>query len=394
MARKGRTGWDKLSPREVRKRGKQDGRKWRWQFFPPSWPPWFKKGEDPPLDQKTCSGYEGKLIDQAHREIQGVVEEWEGADKPLKDEYCVAKRDHDELIERYKKEAEEHKDVIEPFEEAKRNYFKYPPAFLRPWAVYWGVVFVIICAEGIFNAFVFLQFGVSSWESYLMAAGIILIIPIAAEISGHYIKKEEQNIRDKVFVIVCIVVVLGVLSGLGFLRELFFESENQKADSLFKLAAKPTTIAMILIVFNIAIFVVLIFFAYAQSQKDPEGYRKAKREYLDAKKILEKEGGDVEAVAEKLANAKVRLERAYNNRVSTFKQFGSDAEGVKKTWIVSIRDYRHANMAAREKSTLPESFKADPKDFIKISPVFDNLDWDCSETLHKLGKNEMEFIKT
>jgi hypothetical protein len=361
-----------LSLREVRRTGRKDGRNWKWRFLPPSWPLWESKEPDPPITQKEPSQYESNLISITNQGLERLGEEWCKEDEKLKPEYCNAKDEKERLEEKIREETEQHKTAILTFESAKKKFEEFPPRWISQW-LYWTIVLAIVTAEGLFNYFVFQMFGQEEWETYLMAGGVILVMPLASELLGHSLKKKERSLTDNVLMGLAIVVVIALLACLGILRETFFEASRSAT-----IPMSPTTLAIILIVFNLAIFVVLTYLSYLESRADPEGYRKACRAYKGAKEALRKEGGDVDRVAGELAKAEDRLNKAVSARELTFGRYTQKAEIERDVGVSYIRNYRHANMEARKDRTLPESFRVDPETLVAIPSILHDIDWDCS----------------
>ncbi len=357
---------------EVKRQGKRDGRSWRWKFMPPTWPFWETKDSDPPINQKEHSQYEAKLISVAHENLERIGNEWSKEDEKLTTEYCNAKNKKEDLESQIAQEGEEHKDAIIQYEKAKKAFYDFPPRRIPLW-IYWLIFIAISIGEGFFNYFVFQMFGEENWKTYSMAIAIILLIPLASEILGHSIKKETKTNIDKFWIAVSLTVVIILLACLAILREAFFEALQ------VKIPMNPPTLALILIAFNLAIFVVLTYLSYAEARKNPEDYRKAAKAYEEALKTVKEKGEDVEEVAEELVEIEERFNRAHSAREHTFEGHKHKAEGERDSWVSYIRTYRHANMSVRKDKTLPESFKIDPETLIKIPDVFENLDWSCPD---------------
>ncbi|BCB96563.1 hypothetical protein JZK55_14850 [Dissulfurispira thermophila] len=359
--------------REVKRQGRNDGRGWRWKPWRPfpGWPLWESIDPDPPINQKEYSQYEHTLISAAHENLERIGIEWSKEDEVLMSKYCNAKAEKENLEKKIEQEDNEHKDAIKAFETAKKAFFEFPPRWI-PITLYWLIFIAIFMGEGLINYFVFQMLAEEEWKTYVMAGAIIIIIPLSAELLGHFIKKEKKTSVDKIWIVVSFVVVSSLLVGLAVLRETFFEASEVKINM------SPTTLAIVLIVFNLAIFTIMTFLSYKEARTDPEVYSKAKREYEEAMKSLKKEGGDVERVAKKLEEAIENFNKAYSEREHTFDRYKHKAEEERDKWVTLIRAYRHANMCARKDRTLPESFKVDPETLIKIPEALEKLDRDCS----------------
>jgi hypothetical protein len=342
--------------------------------MPPSWPVWESKDPDPPIEQRDPSQNEAKLISIAHEHLERICAEWAGEDGKLTAEYCQAKNNLEKLQIQLRSETDEHQKAISDYDEAKKAFSHHPPRWI-PLGLYWAIFGIITGAEGLFNYFVFQIFGQSEAETWMMAAGIVCVIPLASKLIGHSLKKETKSLID-VFGIICSTVALvALLAGLSILRESFFEA-SKIADAI-EIPIGSFTFTAILIAFNMAIFIILTFLSYVEARKDPEEYRKARRTYQEAEATLKKEGGDVERVGKELAEAEERFINAHTARESAFEKYQFAAQEERDKAARYIRTYRQANLNARKDKGRPESFTVDPETLIKIPEVLETLDWSC-----------------
>jgi len=365
------------SLREIRRKGKRDGRDWRWKPWrplPSGWPLWETKNPEPPVDQRELSQYESKLISVAHENLERIGSEWSNEDENLTEEYCNSKAKLKELKDKIEDEKEECKDAIGLLEKAREGFSKYPPRWIPLW-FYWLIFGIITTGEGLFNYYVFQLFGQEKEETFIMAVAIILTIPVASKLIGYHHKKSNKTVSDRFWLVLMTVIVVGELIALAILRERFFEAS--KAIGVSDIPITSTVFALVLIVFNLVIFTGLTYLSYTESRTDPEGYRIAKKAYKDASGAVEKECTDEKMVAEELASVRERFNRAHAARESTFEEYQYMAHKERDAWVTYIRTYRYANINARKDNTLPESFKIDPETLIKIPAAFDSLDWDC-----------------
>jgi len=360
------------SLREVRRAGKRDGRSWRWKFMPPSWPLWETKEPYPPINQEEPSEYEAKLISISHENLEKIGSEWAKEDEKLMQDYCNAKAEKERLEEKINNEMAEHKDAILDYEKTRKKFLEFSPRWI-PLFLYWMIFIAIGCGEGYFNYFVFQMFGEEERKTYIMAGEIILLIPLSAELLGHSIKKEMKTNIDKMGITISFTIVILLLICLAVLREAFFEA------SQVKINMRPTTLALILIVFNLAIFFIMTFLSYLEARKNPEDYRKAKKAYHKALTYFKEKDAYVKSVAKDLAAAEERFNNAHSKRESTFEKYKHLAEAERDRWVSYIRTYRHGNMTARKEKNLPESFRVDPETLIKIPDALINLDWGCPD---------------
>jgi predicted transcriptional regulator len=148
---------------------------------------------------------------------------------------------------------------------------------------------------------------------------------------------------------------------------------------------------MILIVFNITIFIVMTFLSYMQSRPDPEAYKTAKNQLKSAYQNMKKQGIDVKKIQPKLEAAAKEYSRISAVRSATQKKYYERAIKAKEGWIALVHDYRHTNMRYRTDKKEPECFKIDLSRHadLVIPDALITLDMDCEEK-----KDEMTRIKT
>jgi hypothetical protein len=358
--------------KKVRRQGKLDGRDWQWKPWRPfpGWPMWEEKDPEPMPNSATQSHYEAQIIIDANSMLEHVAESWHREDEKLGPEYGAAKDQLAQLNKEMSSETQEYQDAIKPHEDAKNAFLNYPPRWIPLWFYY--LIFTVITAgEGFFNYFVFQMFGEEGWQTAIMASAIVLTMPLASELIGHFLKKEEKTSLDKTFIIGGIAVVAGLMVVMAVLRESFFEATK----ALSGIPLSPTAVSLILIVFNLAIFFVLTFLSYAESRIDPESYRKAKDKCQKAIENLNKQEGDVKSLTPALKSAIERLARAQVRREAAFNKYVSMAEKERDSWVAYIRMYRHANVTARRKHFEIISFQTDPEQHIKMPAKLTNIEW-------------------
>jgi TRAP-type C4-dicarboxylate transport system permease small subunit len=373
--------------RKVRKQAKLDGREWQWNkpFFL-RWP--LIKDHTPyPLQaQETCSQYELSLVKRAHENIRRNSEAWRREDEKLKPAYCTAKRNVEALKKTLDKEEKEAQGVIKPFKDALNAFMNFPPPFM-PLIAYAIIYAIITLGEGYFNYYVFQMFGESEAGTWLMAFGIIATIPVAAHLCGHMLKKNLKTPIDWGVMIVSVCAVVGLLIVLAILREAFFETNQTQ----YNIALSPATVAMILIVFNITIFVVMTFLSYMQSRPDPEAYKTAKNQLKSAYQNMKKQGIDVKKIQPRLEAAAKEYSRIAALRSATQKKYYESAIKAKEGWIALVYEYRHTNMRYRDNKEEPKCFIIDLSrhESLVIPDALIELDMDCDE-----NRNGNDQIKT
>ena len=371
--------------RKVRKAGRLAGREWKWKrpFLLSGWPLTTTDQPYPPPDQKESPQYELSLVVKANEKIRSLAQCWQKEDEKLKPAYCHAKAHKEAVAMKYDKEFKEHKGAIEKFKAAQKTFMDFPPPFM-PIIAFWILFTVITAGEGLFNYFVFQMFGENGWQTLSMAAAIVVLIPLASELCGHYLKKTTKTSTDWFGIITSVSVIALLLIMLAVLRESFFEMTQDK------MPLSPTTLAMILIVFNVAIFIVLTFLAYAQSRPDPDAYNIVKEQYNNAYQNLKKQGGDVSGILPILARAEEEYNKLRALRSVRHKKYHEMAEVEKRGWIALIYEYRDANMRFRESKQEPKCFKIDLSTHasLAIPESLTKIDWNCDEDHVQIESDE------
>lgn len=365
-----------LSERKVKRQGQLDGRNWYWRPWRPlpGWPLFKEKEPYPPTDMEGLSQYEQNLMSYANQNLDIISRDWSEEDEKLKAEYCTAKQQKEQLEKKILEEEGDCKAASVALLEAERSYKEFPPLSLPAW-LFWLLFIGISVGEGFINYFVFQIFGQREHETYLMALAIVLVLPVASEFTGRFLKSEEETtIKGKILVGVCLFGVIALLTSLAILREYFFEAIK----TMTNIQISPNTLSVILIVFNLTIFIALTCLAYMHARTRPDAYGKANNNYEKACADLRKEGGEVESVAKRLVTAEERYNNAQTKRDAIYKQHRDMAQDIIDRWISYVIVYRHANINARDKKENIRSFLIDPATCVHMPNNLADIDWHCA----------------
>jgi len=359
------------SSRYVKKRGKQDGRDWRWIFVPPKWPFWEKKEPDPLLDQEEPTEFEKELLGGANENLSRILQGWSDIDKKLhkncqdaEDKYRMAKA----AVE---KESSEHKKAIENYETAKAHFYNQPMPHLSN-TLFWTLLLIITVAEMAFNALVFNVFGQSQSHTFIMAIGVMAAIPWLSDFIGKKLRMKNRSGTTIGMMIGAALVVLAGLIVIAVLREKFFEA-NKIVEAL-GIRWDMNSIILVFFIVNILLFAAIVVLAYEAGHKDPLKYKQAKRAFEDGAKKLKEEAADLEEAAEELANARIEFNKAHSERVHEFEKIKYKAEEERDIWIGLVQLYRSSNMVARRVKIKPKSFNKDLEGLIVIPNPLQKLD--------------------
>ena len=353
-----------VTMREIRRRGKIDGRGFKWKCWP------FVKEHrdvDPKVDQEIPSAYATWFIDVIKNNVDSLENEWQEADTVLKNECDNAEDRYIELKESLDKSLGEHRELAEVYRKAKEKFQLLPVPHLSAPA-YWVLFIAISIAELFFNYTVFAVFGQEKLETFLVAAGLIIAMPLFSHFPGRYLAEESKDTTKTVICCITVVIILAGIGAIATLREMFFEaSETTK---VIGLNISSTKMMAIFVIFNIILYAALFLIAFESGHKDMSAYKQVKRDLKDAEKKLKKEAGDVEDDIKKLADARIAWNNAHSKRRGTFKEFQRKIEFEITTWITGVGTYEEANMLARTDTTPPVSFGTFRGDADKLFPEY------------------------
>jgi len=105
--------------RGVTKKGKQDGRPWKWRA---GWPPWEPKDPIPPVDQKDLTEFEERLISDAERNLSSIAHKWSEKDDKLHHRCKNAADRYKNAKGSKNKEVPEQNEAIKKYQKAKKAF--------------------------------------------------------------------------------------------------------------------------------------------------------------------------------------------------------------------------------------------------------------------------------
>ena len=373
------------SLREVKRRGKIDGRDWRWKPWRPfpGWPLWERKEPTPALDQQEPSEYEKQLLEDAEQNISRLLQEWHQKDKELHKRCANAEDNYKNIKESVNKENQEHIDAIKNYEKAREEYNSLPKPHWTGWQ-YWIPLILITSGEMLFNGLVFLIFGQSRFHTYIMALGLIVAIPVVTHFIGRSLRMEKKTpIREKMVIGAGVIFIAGLVI-LAVLRETFFEV-NKIAETL-GLQWSPNKFVLSFFIINLLFFTALLILAYESGPLDPEEHARLKDVLKEAKERLKNEAGDAQEAINAFIKAKEEFNKAHFERIHEFEIIKAKAEEERDIWISYIQAYRAANMKARRDGRKPKSFNRDLEELIKIPKELQTLD--CGRCCYEKERGE------
>jgi len=377
--------------RGVRKKGKYDGRSWRWRF---GWPLREEKDPVPSSDNET-SPFERQLIMDAEADLQRLVQTWKEMDKELYNKCVVAAERYKNAKDKFEsakkkkeKEVGEYEggedSALKQYIDVKKEFEEYPKPHLNSFI---GFVLIVIMTigEGFFNLLVFNIFGQSRLETLLMAIATMVAIPVCGYIVGKKLKLKTRKKSDIVLMIISSFIVIIGLGTLAFFREEFLKAVGVEKITGIKMS--PFIMGLSFFIINLLIFIAIIAIEYERAFEDPDEYKRKKKALERAKEKLEKEKKEAidaieefESAQKEVEEAREALKTAINLRKNAFDRVKTKALERRKRWVSLILAYRDANLSVRKGGHRPAILmnKFDEND-IKLPSELENLDWENLE---------------
>jgi len=359
--------------REVRKKGKYDGRSWRWRL---GWPLWEAKDAIPAINDEHLPPYEKQIIKSGNGDLRRLAQVWAETDQELHTR-ChrageVCQNVGEKRESQKKKEGEE--ESLQEYNAAKKSFDEYPKPHLPSW-VGFPIILIMALAEGSFNLVAFNVLGESRFGTFLMAMGVLIAIPLAGWFIGSGLALKVKTRTRVIMMMITSLAVIGGLSSVTILRETFLEAIKIK--DTMGIEMESFTMGMIFFGINMFIFMVIIAIEYAMSHDDPNAYHKAKEHLQRACNRLAKE----ERTAKEMEVARTELRSALTARNAGFQEITEKAESKRDSWYGLMQAYRDANVSVRKSGeSCPNLFKAELNGTIITMPTcFNALTWETGE---------------
>jgi len=360
----------KYSYRKVVRRGKKDGRNWKWKFWP-----FIKedKPSEPKPDQVETAPFEEELFQLGENEIAPIVKKWKEIDEKLKPRYCIAKKEDDRADIELERLTEEKKESFEEYKDTKEKLNKFtPPSLDKKWEFIFLVVIGI--SEFFINSLIFQLFGEDKLKTNLFALGIGVIIPLLAYWLGHLLKQQYKSTMDKVWLIVIPISVLGVLEVISVLRAAFFEGTGIVETLHLNISETQFTIGFFII--NIVFFIGAVVISYFASHPQGDIYKQAKKLFKNALEEFKEDEQEVKDAAEEAGRTENSLGKITHFRAKTHEKLYAEAMMIKETIEWLIKSYKAMNL--RHRPDFPPCFKK-PHQMPEIPIELTTIDWNCNE---------------
>lgn len=341
------------------RRGRQDGRTWRWAL---AWPPWVRKDPYPSPEARRPAELEQEVNAVAERDLHQLAAEWQESDKKLRSalvdaEHRLRELKHTVAAERVQKETalSEYREALDRFNGAER------PSL--PWWLHWPPVLLVVVGEAFLNTQVFSIFLENFWPTLLMAASLVVAIPLSAEILGRSLRHENKSAMDKAFLIIAPVVAVVVLAAVSVWRLVFF---NESGGTSIVGHVSPDVFILSFLAINLLFYLVTVLAAYHGEPRRPFALAHLRRQLVAAKRQLHAVLTELKQDEAALTAAQKRYTEASVFRERQFKIVQERAEQVRKSATNLVWQYRAENRRGRRTVPEPEYFAQDPSELIKI----------------------------
>jgi len=356
---------------KAKRKGKADGRNWKWQFWPFSKVP---KQPQPTLDQKDAPGFEKEVKQATDDMISNLISKWQKVDGELHQKYCSALAYLAGAIQRKNRECKESTIAEDQYNKSRDKYNQFSRPALNS-TIETILLIIIAIFEFPLNSFVFSLLGMSKFETYLIAAGICIAIPLAAHFWAIFLKRENKKTQEKIWAVVIPIIILGLIGLISYLRNKYFDVMMKEQGIENYLAPSMTTTAFVFI--NLVTFMVATIISFEAAHAD-RLYYSAKTEYERAKKSFLKESKEAKAAIKDYLKAIDRVQGYKIKREKSYEYYKSLINEVIERFQTYVAIYESANMAAREEAKVPDWFKKDiDTKFNFTHTELPKLDWTC-----------------
>jgi len=357
----------------VRRKGRRDGRGWRWSFWPFREP----KQQQPAVEQGETAVFELELKDAAEHDMQRLATEWATLDVHLKPEYCAAVQEVDTATQGVERESAEAAAAAQQLEDAKTAYLALTPPTWSPTAAHLALAALMV-AEFALNAVVFQIFAQPRVETWIMAATVGLGLPLLALLGGISLRQERKSPIDQFWIVASPAAAVLMIAGISLARGEFLQGT---ADILAEVGVRigVAEATAIFIVLNLALFTVAMYAAYMGSYPDRQAHRRCVVRLRLASKVHAKESREAAAARQRLESALDTLQRRRARRDREFTRCSQEARTLQESAELLVRVYRTANLEARDSGPPPKCFALDPPPTV-FPASLTGLDWHCGSS--------------
>lgn len=323
------------------------------------------------------SQYIKELIDACEYQLAEIAKKWSKEEKKLCAEYHKA-------FNRY----EGGKNELDP---AEKKLAKAEAAYENAEAKLddlehvspqkgWYIVFCIflILAEFPINYIVFDLFGEAKWLSMLMGVLICFSLPWAAHTTGMALKvgiKGNPVVISKV--VATIVIVCGVLGGIAYIRQGFFN--GNEIQEVLDIQLNDNVVITLFFLINGLAFLICMWTSYNAHPKDPKSFNDIIRKHKTARENTKKTLNLFLRAKSELEQASKVLDDIISKRKNGFEMAQNEALKIMKIWDNDIRYYCKVNIRHRKDRNEPACLNL--KTAYSIPENLQGLKWDWDKEM-------------
>jgi hypothetical protein len=244
---------------------------------------------------------------------------------------------------------------------------------------YWVLFTFLAICEFPMNSVVFDILGEAKWLTYLLAAGLGVIIPLSAHYMGIMLRRESpfESLKSALKASFLFVSVFAVLLGLAYLREKFVTGAD--IASVLGVEMDPRMVTIVFLSINLLIFVVATLASYMVhidvADEQIRSYHRTLRSLKEVEDVLDDTSGSLNKLKAKCDEVGEHISGLMVTREKILQKNRESAEAHRDTaqWLINV--YRTSNTRARKDSQMPKCFKTMPA--IDISAFDAPLDEEC-----------------
>lgn len=302
---------DKLSPQKIRQAAEEDG-----------------KNGIPGAHATDVSAFERTLVDKCEQVLREYEGKYEVSEAELRQQFLAVRDDYRRAKRLY--DAKHAK--------LERPVMKHVPI----WAYILSLIAIVIVELPVNQAALNIL-----GDAPILTITMAVLLGVVFMIVAHLIGMTARHRGFHAGSIFAILLVIGIISGLAYLRVKFFMNPEE-GETLLKALQEVDTraLAALFALMNVLFVVVAIWLSYFAHDAD-EYYSKMYKDYLSRRGVA----------------LKVQEERA-----KRFAQFKAAARDYVEMTHGLINDYRRHNLASRENRAQPDAWlKNSPEQLLDIS---------------------------
>lgn len=317
-----------------------------------------KKGI-PALEQQEHPFYEHRLKEGAETSIRHLAEEWRSDDRKLKEEYCRLLMAHKNATARIKTIQPDYQELLEDKDDLDDTWQK---THSVPWTYRALFAFLAAC-EFPMNSVVFDILGEAKWLTYILAAGLGVVIPLAAHYVGIKLRRESplEHWRAALKTGLIVIVVFAVLIGLAYLRERYVAGSGMAA--VLGIEMDPRMVTLVFLSINLLIFVVAVIASYMVHMDVTDAQIRSshitQRSLKEIEELLKDVKGNLDQLKKKCDEIREEYSKLAVSRNKLFEIYRDRSEICRHSCEYLMNVYRTSNMRARAESStqIPICFK-------------------------------------